>query len=208
VPMFLVVVTGINFMFPTQVRDAYSFVTFGLYDEPDAQLPVSSASSGTPITAGEAEEIVAGLDPAVDPYFVVTPAGSPVAVYTVFANVDSSFLGMLGGEHEVEFAVDQYSGRVVSIEDTLDENGPTQAYASWSYPVHVGSFGGDITRVLWVLLGLSPLVLAWTGYVMWLTRRRRRRTRRLATDVVPDLAADSQTRPSTMSPTDETERVS
>ena len=174
IPMLLVVLTGINFVFPNQVRDIYSAATFGAYEEPDAQVATSEASSGTPITAGEAERVVAELDAAVEPYFVATPSGSPVAVYTVYAYVDPSFLGMLAGEHEVEFSVDQYSGRIVKVEDVLDDNAATQAYASWAYPVHAGTFGGDITRVLWVLLGLSPLVLAWTGYLMWWTRRRRR----------------------------------
>ena len=68
--------------------------------------------------------VVAELDDAVEPYFVATPSGSPVAVYTVYAYVDPSFLGMLAGEHEVEFSVDQYSGRIVKVEDVLDNNGP------------------------------------------------------------------------------------
>jgi uncharacterized iron-regulated membrane protein len=71
--------------------------------------------------------------------------------------------------------VDQYSGRIVAIEDPIDANGVTRAFDEWSFPVHSGSFGGDVTRVLWFVLGLTPLLLAWTGVVMWLTRRRRRR---------------------------------
>jgi uncharacterized iron-regulated membrane protein len=174
IPMFLVVLTGVNFLFPNQVRDVWSTVTFGAYQDPDARLATSASSSGTPITAGDAERVVTRLDPSIEPYYVATPSGSPVAVYTVYANVDPSFLGMLGGEHEVEFSVDQYSGNIVRVEDVLDDNAATQAYASWAFPVHAGTFGGDITRVLWVLLGLAPLVLGWTGYAMWLTRRRRR----------------------------------
>jgi uncharacterized iron-regulated membrane protein len=174
IPMFLVVLTGVNFLFPSQVRDVYNVVTLGAYEEPDATVATSTPSSSTPITPGDAERIVADLDPAVEPYYVLTPSGSPVATYTVYANVDPAFLGMLAGEHQVEFSVDQYSGAIVRIEDVLDDNAATQAYSSWAYPVHAGTFGGDITRVLWVVLGFTPIVLGWTGYVMWLTRRRRR----------------------------------
>jgi uncharacterized iron-regulated membrane protein len=174
IPMFLVVLTGVNFMFPNQVRDVYEVVTFGAYHEPDQTIATSTGTTGTPITAADAERVVASLDPAVEPYYVLTPSGSPVATYTVYANVDPSFLGMLGGQHQVEFSVDQYTGAIVKVEDVLDDNAATQAYASWAYPVHAGTFGGDITRVLWFVLGLTPIVLGWTGYVMWLTRRRRR----------------------------------
>ncbi|MEH2180217.1 PepSY-associated TM helix domain-containing protein [Nostoc sp.] len=37
-----------------------------------------------------------------------------------------------------------------------------------SFPtLHFGSFGGLPTRILYVFVGLSPLILFITGFVMW-----------------------------------------
>lgn len=174
VPMAVVVLTGINFYFNEQVKDVYSFVTFGLYNEPDTTASLSEPGASEPISAGTAMEIVDDLDPAIDVQYVETPSGSPVGVYSVYAHVDPSYFAFLGGEHDVEFEVDQYSGQIVRIRDPLDENGVTQAYDTWSYPLHTGAFGGTITRWLWVLIGLAPFALGWTGVAVWWKRRRKR----------------------------------
>jgi uncharacterized iron-regulated membrane protein len=173
-PLTLIVLTGINFMFPNQVRDTYEVLTFGLYDDRDTTAALSEPTGGESITTGEAEEIVSDLDPAIDVQYVETPSGSPVGEYSVWAHVDDSFIELVGGQRDVEFEVDQYTGRIIKIRDPLDDNGVTQAYADWSYPLHVGTFGGAVTRWLWLVIGLIPVALAWTGVVIWLTRRRKR----------------------------------
>ncbi len=45
----------------------------------------------------------------------------------------------------------------------------------WVYGVHVGSFGGMFTRVLWFLAALLGATLPLTGYYLWWKRIRRRR---------------------------------
>jgi uncharacterized iron-regulated membrane protein len=42
--------------------------------------------------------------------------------------------------------------------------------------LHFGRFGGLWVRFLWVVLGLVPVVLFATGFVLWWTRTRRRRS--------------------------------
>ena len=163
-PMTLIVLTGINFVFRDQVASVYEVVTLGAYEEPDTTVALSQPTGAAPISTGEASRIVADLDPAVDVAYVYTPAGSPTGTYSVYAYVDGSFFGMVGGEHEVEFDVDQYSGRILRIDDPVDGNGPTQAFDDWSYPVHTGSFGGTITRWLWFLIGLTPFALRLDGH--------------------------------------------
>ncbi|MEH2286520.1 PepSY-associated TM helix domain-containing protein [Nostoc sp.] len=38
--------------------------------------------------------------------------------------------------------------------------------------MHFGTFGGLPTRILYVFVGLSPLILFITGFVMWWYRYR------------------------------------
>ena len=189
-PMTLIVLTGIDFVFRDQVASVYEVVTFGAYEERDTTVALSQPNGATPISTGDATGIVSDLDPAIDVAYVYTPAGSPTGTYSVYAYVDGSFFGMVGGEHEVEFDVDQYSGRILRIDDPLDGNGPSQAFDDWSYPVHTGSFGGTITRWLWFLIGLTPFALAWTGVVMWLVRRQRRLRARAKSEPEPAGALD------------------
>jgi uncharacterized iron-regulated membrane protein len=44
----------------------------------------------------------------------------------------------------------------------------------WNYPLHVGVFGGIVTRLLWLLASLLPTMLAITGALIWCKPRRRR----------------------------------
>jgi uncharacterized iron-regulated membrane protein len=41
-------------------------------------------------------------------------------------------------------------------------------------PMHYGTFGGILTRILYVFVGLSPLILFVTGSVMWWYRPRKK----------------------------------
>jgi uncharacterized iron-regulated membrane protein len=40
----------------------------------------------------------------------------------------------------------------------------------WAYTVHFGDFGGLTTKLLWMILGLIPVALTITGYLMWWNR--------------------------------------
>jgi uncharacterized iron-regulated membrane protein len=44
----------------------------------------------------------------------------------------------------------------------------------WNLPVHIGVFGGMVTRLLWLLASLFPTGLAITGVLIWWKPRRRR----------------------------------
>ena len=61
-----------------------------------------------------------------------------------------------------------------------------QAWDDWNFPLHTGDFGGTVTRVLWVAVGLSPIILAVTGLTMQLVRRRKRK-RRATQDTTADV---------------------
>lgn len=47
------------------------------------------------------------------------------------------------------------------------------------YTVHFGDFGGLPSEIAWALLGLVPVLLTVTGYVMWWNRVLRKKWERL-----------------------------
>jgi len=79
-----------------------------------------------------------------------------------------------GGAGNTWVLVDQFSGEVVYDGSPEDGNVFDQAWDDWSFPLHTGDFLGTATRVAWVFIGLSPLVLGATGITMNLVRRSKR----------------------------------
>ena len=64
--------------------------------------------------------------------------------------------------------VDQYSGEVIESDQQTASIG--DRITGLMTPLHVGSFGGTPTRMVWFLFGLAPAVLAVTGAVVWFRR--------------------------------------
>lgn len=66
--------------------------------------------------------------------------------------------------------LDQYNGTVLQLENSFKAPINTQIW-NQIYLLHVGTYGGLITRVLYVLIGLTPIVLFITGLVLWRQRQ-------------------------------------
>jgi uncharacterized iron-regulated membrane protein len=80
--------------------------------------------------------------------------------------------------------IDQYTGQVIRITYHRELPWPIRLTRD-IYPLHFGTFGGDFTRILWIVIGLAPAILYVTGLLMWWNRsilpalrRRRRETQR------------------------------
>jgi uncharacterized iron-regulated membrane protein len=65
--------------------------------------------------------------------------------------------------------VDQHSGAVLS-EPPRRARTAGDIVMAWLSPLHVGSFGGAIVGVAWLILGFAPPLLFVTGFVMWWVR--------------------------------------
>jgi uncharacterized iron-regulated membrane protein len=66
--------------------------------------------------------------------------------------------------------LDQFTGEVTKVQDGLK---PTRAEAILNQfgSVHFGTFWGLPSRILYVFVGLAPLILFVTGFVMWWYRK-------------------------------------
>lgn len=73
---------------------------------------------------------------------------------------------------ESEVALDPYTGKVLRVQNSkklLLGDRILNAFV----PLHYGTFGGLPTRILYIFVGLSPLILFITGFVMWQYRKRK-----------------------------------
>lgn len=70
--------------------------------------------------------------------------------------------------------LDRFTGKVIQLDNGMK---PSRAEAILNQfgPVHFGTFGGRLTQVLYVFVGLSPSILFVTGSIMWSHRRRVKR---------------------------------
>ena len=82
----------------------------------------------------------------------------------------------------VGVTIDRYSGEAtVTYPTQPDPPVSAQIVDDWFYPLHAGTFMNGWRRTVWLVVGLTPLLLAITGVVTWLIRRgkgRRKKRRR------------------------------
>ncbi len=71
--------------------------------------------------------------------------------------------------------LDQYSGDVLRVDNAL-KMPLGDRVLNFFVPLHYGTFGGLPTRILYVFVGLAPLILFVTGFVMWKHRYRTKST--------------------------------
>lgn len=74
--------------------------------------------------------------------------------------------------------LDQYTGEVVQFKNGLKPSRADRVLDSF-VPVHYSTFGGLTTRILYVFVGIAPLVLFITGFVMWWYRYKGKRRQQI-----------------------------
>ncbi|MEH2119403.1 PepSY-associated TM helix domain-containing protein [Nostoc sp.] len=71
-------------------------------------------------------------------------------------------------QKDVDYDVylDQYSGKVLQVHSSLQVSLGDRILYSFA-PLHLGTFWGLPSRIFYVFVGLAPLILFITGFVMW-----------------------------------------
>lgn len=73
-------------------------------------------------------------------------------------------------ERQTRIYLDQYSGKVLYIKNALQPS-LGDRILNWFHPLHYGTFWGLPSRILYVLVGLAPLILLITGLNMYRYRK-------------------------------------
>lgn len=108
--------------------------------------------------------------------------GSSLYGITPPADASGSVLIRLAPPHAADrgdfilMAFDQYSGQLLRQMDSR-QMGFAARVLLFMGPLHFGSFAGNVSRMAWVLLGLTPGLLFFTGFLMWWRRVPARRIR-------------------------------
>jgi uncharacterized iron-regulated membrane protein len=164
--LFFLVLTGALLALPEVKADLLS-VTI---TRPDTvPKPVSTQSSGSQITIRQALKAAHQVLPDARLAFIDVPDGGSAPIrlrVQVPGDPHRRFPGSF-------VFIDQYSGRVLAVHDVRRGNAAT-ATATWIRPIHDGSIAGLPTRILAVLIGLTPATLLVTGFLHWRQRRSAR----------------------------------
>ena len=71
--------------------------------------------------------------------------------------------------------VNPYTAEVLDVYDSRRHESPGRLLVQWAIPLHFGIWGGMPTRILYVVLGLVPVVAFVTGFWRWRLRKRAER---------------------------------
>ena len=100
------------------------------------------------------------------------PCSREISIADGSASVTANRFGNVRGVDRYQF--DPRTGRLTgsTLYQDLDGSGKIRG---WIYSVHVGSWGGLLTRILWFLAALLGATLPLTGYYLWIKRIGRKR---------------------------------
>ncbi|MCX6361498.1 MAG: PepSY-associated TM helix domain-containing protein [Armatimonadetes bacterium] len=129
--------------------------------------PVKVASVGKPLPL---DLLVASADRAVDGRVqrvnLPKKVGDPVVVRKEWDTWNQT-------RDRAEVSVDPSTGKILRVDDS--RRWPIgRKVIQWAVPIHFGLIGGLATRIIWVALGLAPVVLALTGALQWWYKRSAR----------------------------------
>jgi uncharacterized iron-regulated membrane protein len=171
-------VTGINFELPKQLEGAWYAVTPGQPVDESIYEFESKPGSGPGVDMRQAIALGAAEVPAGSKIVSVSKPEltEKTSYYELWFThgVDTYEYGYYPGNYGVY--VDRYSGRAEQyFPDPAQETVTSGFWQQWMGAIHMGTVVGWIPRLGWIVFGLAPLLLAVTGTVTWLIRRRMRK---------------------------------
>lgn len=130
---------------------------------------------------GEASEDEAAASPYImwqDVYEEVLAANPDTPEITLSEGSATVKLGGVGNQRASDkYKFDNATGEITAIERYADADSSGKM-RGWLYSLHVGNWGGIVTRILWLLAALIGATLPLTGYYLWMRRMLRKRKER------------------------------
>ncbi|WP_373540184.1 PepSY-associated TM helix domain-containing protein [Chamaesiphon sp.] len=174
--------TGFGWNFSAQSTPVIHAVTFTPILPEVKSRPIGDRS---PINISELTKKADALFPQSSTTYLVLPSDKE-GVLTIGKKQLGESLKY--GQTQIKF--DQFSGEVLQIQDAFKPTRAEKVLNSFA-PLHYGSFGGVPTRILYVFVGLSPLVLFITGAKMFKLRLWNRKRKQPVRDRAMDSLNDN-----------------
>lgn len=176
VPLLIMALTGLTWSFSWYRNAVYG--VFGA-QPPAAHGAGAGQSGGAAVKGGGAggavrthgrghgNDMFTHWQSVYDRLHRIAPSAPYITVSKGKATVACSGLGNSRAADSYEF--DSVTGRITSARIYAD--GSVQGkLRGWIYSLHVGQWGGWVTKVLWFVGALLGAILPLTGYYMWIRR--------------------------------------
>ena len=157
----MISISGFAWNFYEQTEPAIYSLTF----TPKPPEVKSTPTDKETIAIDEVVRQANAIIPEAKASFISLPT-EPEEVFTVYMKQpgDAQYFA-----NKVE--IDRYSGKVLHFVNSQTAKLGNRILNAFT-PMHYGTFGGLLTRILYVFVGLSPTVLFFTGLTMYRLRRR------------------------------------
>lgn len=165
--LLVAALTGASLVFHEQFMTGLDWVT----GSPPRPTPPAMATVEVEGTGPSVQELVRRGDEAIDGgqvTYVILPASESAPLTVRKKTVEE-----LHPSGRNFIYVDPGTGAVLAAEEAATAPVGTRAY-NVLYPIHIGRWGGTPSRVLHMLLGLTPFILLVSGALMWWNRKGRR----------------------------------
>ena len=159
--------------------------------------PLIYLATLTPIPAEPVSQPIEGKSPLALSYILKTADAALPGAVTTYIRLPQTPSGVFTigkklPQETAEYgysgvALDQYTGKVVQLQNGLKPSRADFVLNSFA-PLHYGTFWGLPTRILYVFVGLTPLVLSITGFVMWWLRYKGKNHQQQTRDMVEPLS--------------------
>lgn len=110
------------------------------------------------------------------------PDDDKTAPYSVwFSDGYDPWAGAGSGGGDLQVLVDRHDAKRTAIAyGNNDQSVASMLYSDYNYPIHAGTAVNGWWRIVWFVMGMLPLLLAWTGVSTWLFKRSVRKRRKKA----------------------------
>jgi uncharacterized iron-regulated membrane protein len=180
----VVILTGVDFAFPGPSGKMIELLTGAGHRDTGVLLD----AIGKKLTRSNAP--VMTIDQAVAAANSALPQDAPAGYMSLPASPASPFRvtgyykGAAPHSQLVRILLDPHTGALLASSSTRDQDRGSRM-EQYFVALHFGLFGGDgvfglLVKILWVLLGLVPALLAFTGLTMYWIRQLRPLWRRMA----------------------------
>lgn len=181
--LIAVTFTGLDFAFPRTIGDVVELATGSSLTPPST--PTISMKRQSPSNGPSVSHPVMNIDQAIEAVRVALPREAPAGYLqlpstqagAVQYKATGYYTGSLPFSELVRVTMDARTGAILAYGDTRKESRGSRIEQYFT-TVHFGSFGGDglfgvAIKSVWVMVGVAPVVLAVTGFIMYWNRKLR-----------------------------------
>jgi uncharacterized iron-regulated membrane protein len=186
----MIVIAGISFCFTSQVKAIWYELTFARSTTP---IQLKSIVPDQDAKSLDADTLLAKASAAVPGGIlteVIMPSKKTAAEQIRFSLPYDPRAGS-GFDGQVRVYLDQYSGNILWNTDPRKLSLSENIYENWRFALHIGSYGNLVTRVLQVIVGVTPTFLAITGISMWYLKRSAKKKRKNAQKIQVEVGAEA-----------------